>query len=161
MKKLIILSVMLTALSAQGQFLDRVSFNLQGGNNYDLYTPSRDKNVLDIPIRDMESFQSDMDVFAWNAGLGVTVATSPLWGISFDYSMGTLSGSNNSQYYRGDIQSMDFGLKFFASNLNRNSKNTPWRVIPSVSVSRNMFESNLYFLADNSLQNVVSGDVWG
>jgi len=161
MKKLIILSVMLTALTAQGQFLDRVSFNLQGGNNYDLYTPNRDKNVLDIPIRDMESFQSDMDVFAWNAGLGVTVATSPLWGLSFDYSMGTLSGSNNSQYYRGDIQSMDFGLKFFASNLNRNSKNTPWRVIPSVSVSRNMFESNLYFLADNSLQNVVSGDVWG
>jgi len=103
MKKIIVLTVMLTALTAQGQFLDRVSFNLQGGNNYDLYTPSRDKSVLDIPIRDMESFQSDMDVFAWNAGLGVTIATSPLWGLSFDYSMGTLSGSNNSQYYRGDI----------------------------------------------------------
>ena len=161
MKKLIILSLMIVSSAVSAQFLDRVSFNLQGGNNYDLYTPSRDKNILDIPIRDMESFQSDMDVFAWNAGLGVTVATSPLWGLSFDYSIGTLSGSNTSEYYRGAIQSMDFGLKFFASNLNRNSKETKWRVIPSVSVSRNTFESNLYFLADNSLQNVVNGDVWG
>ena len=148
-----------SALSAQ--VLDRLSIQLEGGNHFDLYTPWKDANLVDVPIMDFASFNSDKDVFAWNVSLGATYATTPLWGVYANYTLGTLSGSNVNQYYISEMSDAALGLKFFASNMNPTAAESPWRVTPFVGAMNTSYKTHLLFLQDNTVQNYLDESAWG
>ena len=108
MKKVILALTIAFSIQAQAQqkadalieeyITDRISLQVSVGNNFDLYQPLNDANLVLIPLRDFRSFYSGSDVFAWNLEGQAAVALNPVWSLYVGGSFGTMSGSNNTDY---------------------------------------------------------------
>ncbi len=166
MKKVILALTTVFCLQAQAQkadalideyITDRLTLQVSIGNNFDLYQPLNDANLVLIPIRDFRSFYSDYDVFAWNLEGQMSVALNPVWSLYAGASMGTMSGSNNTDYYRADMLSGDIGLKFNIANMRINRKRSRLTLVPLAGLSYNYFNSELFYLSDVTPQHSESG----
>ncbi len=166
MKKVILTLTTVFCLQAQAQkvdaliddyITDRLTLQVSIGNNFDLYQPLNDANLVLIPIRDFRSFYSDYDVFAWNLEGQMSVALNPVWSLYAGASMGTMSGSNNTDYYRADMLSGDIGLKFNIANMRINRKRSRLTLVPLAGLSYNYFNSELFYLSDVTPQHSESG----
>ena len=166
MKKVILALTTVFCLQAQAQkadalideyITDRLTLQVSIGNNFDLYQPLNDANLVLIPIRDFRSFYSDYDVFAWNLEGQMSVALNPVWSLYAGASMGTMSGSNNTDYYRADMLSGDIGLKFNIANMRINRKRSRLSLVPLAGLSYNYFNSELFYLSDITPQHSESG----
>ena len=166
MKKVILALTTVFCLQAQAQkadalideyITDRLTLQVSIGNNFDLYQPLNDANLVLIPIRDFRSFYSDNDVFAWNLEGQMSVALNPVWSLYAGASMGTMSGSNNTDYYRADMLSGDIGLKFNIANMRINRKRSRLTLVPLAGLSYNYFNSELFYLSDVTPQHSESG----
>ena len=170
MKKVILALTTVFCLQAQAQkadalideyITDRLTLQVSIGNNFDLYQPLNDANLVLIPIRDFRSFYSDYDVFAWNLEGQMSVALNPVWSLYAGASMGTMSGSNNTDYYRADMLSGDIGLKFNIANMRINRKRSRLTLVPLAGLSYNYFNSELFYLSDVTPQHSESGFALG
>ena len=170
MKKVILALTTVFCLQAQAQkadalideyITDRLTLQVSIGNNFDLYQPLNDANLVLIPIRDFRSFYSDYDVFAWNLEGQMSVALNPVWSLYAGASMGTMSGSNNTDYYRADMLSGDIGLKFNIANMRINRKRSRLTLVPLAGLSYNYFNSELFYLSDVTPQHSESGFAQG
>ena len=166
MKKVILALTTVFCLQAQAQkadalideyITDRLTLQVSIGNNFDLYQPLNDANLVLIPIRDFRSFYSDYDVFAWNLEGQMSVALNPVWSLYAGSRMGTMSGSNNTDYYRADMLSGDIGLKFNIANMRINRKRSRLTLVPLAGLSYNYFNSELFYLSDVTPQHSESG----
>lgn len=137
------------------------SVQIDGGILYDVYSPAKDQNIIDIPVEDMRSFYSEMDQFNPNINLQVTYAASPIWGWTAGYAVGNITGSNENDFYKASIGSFDAGIKFFSGNLNPQMNASKWSLTPTLLLSHSSFDSELYFKSDNSLQNTETGSAFG
>ena len=140
---------------------DRFSIQASLGNNFDLYQPLSDANLVLIPIRDFRSFYTEFDRFAWNLQGQVSYALNPVWNLYAGGSLGTMSGSNNTDYYRASLFSVDMGMKYNLSNIRIRPRKTRWQLLPLIGVTYNYFSSDLYYLFDETSQHTESGDVFG
>ncbi|MBL6659082.1 MAG: hypothetical protein ISP75_03005 [Cryomorphaceae bacterium] len=167
MKKVILALTIAFSIQAQAQqkadalieeyITDRISLQVSVGNNFDLYQPLNDANLVLIPLRDFRSFYSGSDVFAWNLEGQAAVALNPVWSLYVGGSMGTMSGSNNTDYYRASMLNADIGLKFNISNMRIKRKSSKLKFIPLAGLSYNYFESELFYLSDVSPQHSEKG----
>jgi outer membrane protein OmpA-like peptidoglycan-associated protein len=167
MKKVILALTIAFSIQAQAQkktdalieeyITDRISLQVSVGNNFDLYQPLNDANLVLIPLRDFRSFYSGSDVFAWNLEGQAAVALNPVWSLYVGGSMGTMSGSNNTDYYRASMLNADIGLKFNISNMRIKRKSSKLKFIPLAGLSYNYFESELFYLSDVTPQHSEKG----
>ena len=167
MKKVILALTIAFSIQAQAQkktdalieeyITDRISLQVSVGNNFDLYQPLNDANLVLIPLRDFRSFYSGSDVFAWNLEGQAAVALNPVWSLYVGGSMGTMSGSNNTDYYRASMLNADIGLKFNISNMRIKRKSSKLKFIPLAGLSYNYFESELFYLSDVTPQHNEKG----
>ena len=167
MKKVILALTIAFSIQAQAQqktdalieeyITDRISLQVSVGNNFDLYQPLNDANLVLIPLRDFRSFYSGSDVFAWNLEGQAAVALNPVWSLYVGGSMGTMSGSNNTDYYRASMLNADIGLKFNISNMRIKRKRSKLKFIPLAGLSYNYFESELFYLSDVTPQHSEKG----
>ena len=167
MKKVILALTIAFSIQAQAQkktdalieeyITDRISLQVSVGNNFDLYQPLNDANLVLIPLRDFRSFYSGSDVFAWNLEGQAAVALNPVWSLYVGGSMGTMSGSNNTDYYRASMLNADIGLKFNISNMRIKRKSSKLKFIPLAGLSYNYFESELFYLSDITPQHSEKG----
>ena len=166
MKKVILALSTVLCLQAHAQkadalideyITDRLTLQVSVGNNFDLYQPLNDANLVLIPIRDFRSFYSEYDVFAWNLQGQMSVALNPVWSLYAGASMGTMSGSNNTDYYRADMLTGDIGLKFNIANMRINRKRSRLTLVPLAGLSYNYFNSELFYLSDVTPQHSESG----
>ena len=167
MKKVILALTIAFSIQAQAQkktdalieeyITDRISLQVSVGNNFDLYQPLNDANLVLIPLRDFRSFYSGYDVFAWNLEGQAAVALNPVWSLYVGGSMGTMSGSNNTDYYRASMLNADIGLKFNISNMRIKRKSSKLKFIPLAGLSYNYFESELFYLSDVTPQHNEKG----
>ena len=166
MKKVILALSTVLCLQANAQkadalideyITDRLTLQVSVGNNFDLYQPLNDANLVLIPIRDFRSFYSEYDVFAWNLQGQMSVALNPVWSLYAGASMGTMSGSNNTDYYRADMLTGDIGLKFNIANMRINRKRSRLTLVPLAGLSYNYFNSELFYLSDVTPQHSESG----
>ena len=167
MKKVILALTIAFSIQAQAQqktdalieeyITDRISLQVSVGNNFDLYQPLNDANLVLIPLRDFRSFYSGYDVFAWNLEGQAAVALNPVWSLYVGGSFGTMSGSNNTDYYRASMLNGDIGLKFNISNMRIKRKRSKLKFIPLAGLSYNYFESELFYLSDVTPQHSEKG----
>ena len=167
MKKVILALTIAFSIQAQAQqkadalieeyITDRISLQVSVGNNFDLYQPLNDANLVLIPLRDFRSFYSGSDVFAWNLEGQAAVALNPVWSLYVGGSFGTMSGSNNTDYYRASMLNADIGLKFNISNMRIKRKSSKLKFIPLAGLSYNYFESELFYLSDVTPQHSEKG----
>ena len=167
MKKVILALTIAFSIQAQAQqktdalieeyITDRISLQVSVGNNFDLYQPLNDANLVLIPLRDFRSFYSGYDVFAWNLEGQAAVALNPVWSLYVGGSFGTMSGSNNTDYYRASMLNADIGLKFNISNMRIKRKSSKLKFIPLAGLSYNYFESELFYLSDVTPQHSEKG----
>ena len=167
MKKVILALTIAFSIQAQAQqktdalieeyITDRISLQVSVGNNFDLYQPLNDANLVLIPLRDFRSFYSGYDVFAWNLEGQAAVALNPVWSLYVGGSFGTMSGSNNTDYYRASMLNGDIGLKFNISNMRIKRKSSKLKFIPLAGLSYNYFESELFYLSDVTPQHSEKG----
>ena len=167
MKKVILALTIAFSIQAQAQqkadalieeyITDRISLQVSVGNNFDLYQPLNDANLVLIPLRDFRSFYSGSDVFAWNLEGQAAVALNPVWSLYVGGSFGTMSGSNNTDYYRASMLNGDIGLKFNISNMRIKRKSSKLKFIPLAGLSYNYFESELFYLSDVTPQHSEKG----
>jgi len=167
MKKVILALTIAFSIQAQAQkktdalieeyITDRISLQVSVGNNFDLYQPLNDANLVLIPLRDFRSFYSGSDVFAWNLEGQAAVALNPVWSLYVGGSFGTMSGSNNTDYYRASMLNGDIGLKFNISNMRIKRKRSKLKFIPLAGLSYNYFESELFYLSDVTPQHSEKG----
>ena len=167
MKKVIVALTIAFSIQAQAQqkadalieeyITDRISLQVSVGNNFDLYQPLNDANLVLIPLRDFRSFYSGSDVFAWNLEGQAAVALNPVWSLYVGGSFGTMSGSNNTDYYRASMLNADIGLKFNISNMRIKRKSSKLKFIPLAGLSYNYFESELFYLSDVTPQHSEKG----
>ena len=167
MKKVILALTIAFSIQVQAQqkadalieeyITDRISLQVSVGNNFDLYQPLNDANLVLIPLRDFRSFYSGSDVFAWNLEGQAAVALNPVWSLYVGGSMGTMSGSNNTDYYRASMLNADIGLKFNISNMRIKRKSSKLKFIPLAGLSYNYFESELFYLSDVTPQHSEKG----
>ena len=167
MKKVIVALTIAFSIQAQAQqkadalieeyITDRISLQVSVGNNFDLYQPLNDANLVLIPLRDFRSFYSGSDVFAWNLEGQAAVALNPVWSLYVGGSFGTMSGSNNTDYYRASMLNGDIGLKFNISNMRIKRKSSKLKFIPLAGLSYNYFESELFYLSDVTPQHSEKG----
>ena len=167
MKKVILALTIAFSIQAQAQkktdalieeyITDRISLQVSVGNNFDLYQPLNDANLVLIPLRDFRSFYSGSDVFAWNLEGQAAVALNPVWSLYVGGSFGTMSGSNNTDYYRASMLNADIGLKFNISNMRIKRKRSKLKFIPLAGLSYNYFESELFYLSDVTPQHSEKG----
>ena len=167
MKKVILALTIAFSIQAQAQqktdalieeyITDRISLQVSVGNNFDLYQPLNDANLVLIPLRDFRSFNSGYDVFAWNLEGQAAVALNPVWSLYVGGSFGTMSGSNNTDYYRASMLNGDIGLKFNISNMRIKRKRSKLKFIPLAGLSYNYFESELFYLSDVTPQHSEKG----
>ncbi|MGA0196001.1 MAG: hypothetical protein ACO3JP_00100, partial [Schleiferiaceae bacterium] len=87
----------------------------------------------------------------------MSVALNPVWSLYAGASMGTMSGSNNTDYYRADMLSGDIGLKFNIANMRINRKRSRLTLVPLAGLSYNYFNSELFYLSDVTPQHSESG----
>lgn len=162
MKSFALGMLLMTATTAFGQWSPNAwSVQVDGGLLYDIYSPGKDQNIVDIPVKDMRSFYSDLDQFNPNINLHVTYASSPLWGITAGYGFGTLTGSNETDHYKAQLHSFDAGIKFFSTNLNPAMDGSKWALTPQALLSYTNYTSELSFLSDGTLQNVENTGAFG
>ena len=167
MKKVILALTIAFSIQVQAQqkadalieeyITDRISLQVSVGNNFDLYQPLNDANLVLIPLRDFRSFYSGSDVFAWNLEGQAAVALNPVWSLYVGGSFGTMSGSNNTDYYRASMLNADIGLKFNISNMRIKRKSSKLKFIPLAGLSYNYFESELFYLSDVTPQHSEKG----
>lgn len=158
MKKYILfIGLLAFGTTAFGQAINRFSLQVEGGNHYDLFTPGKDVNIIDVPVVDMESLQGPNDRFDWNGAIGLNYASTPLWTLSAMYSQGGLSGSNGTEYYHGRIQSIETGVRLHIANLNPRAQGRKWNAVPYAFYTYNGYSSTLFFQADHSEQNKTAG----
>jgi outer membrane protein OmpA-like peptidoglycan-associated protein len=156
-KNVIALSLIASTFAASGQWINRFSLQVEGGNHYDLFTPGKDVNIIDVPVVDMQSLQGPNDRFDWNGAIGLNYSSTPLWTLTAMYSQGGLSGSNGTEFYLGSIQSVETGVRFHMANLNPRAQGRKWNTVPYLLYTYNGYASTLYFQADLSEQNQTSG----
>ena len=162
MRTVILGALLLSGVAASAQWAQNSwSVQIDGGLLYDVYSPGKDQNIIDIPVKDMRSFYSEKDQFNPNINLYLTYASSPLWGWTAGYGYGIMSGSNETDFYTARMHNFDAGLKFFSANMNPAMFGAKWSLTPMVLLSYTDFQSNLYFISDNSLQNIEDGAAFG
>jgi len=162
MRTVILGALLLSGVAASAQWAQNSwSVQIDGGLLYDVYSPGKDQNIIDIPVKDMRSFYSEKDQFNPNINLYLTYASSPLWGWTAGYGYGIMSGSNETDFYTARMHNFDAGLKFFSANMNPAMVGAKWSLTPMVLLSYTDFQSNLYFISDNSLQNIEDGAAFG
>jgi outer membrane protein OmpA-like peptidoglycan-associated protein len=152
--KLILAFVAITSM-ANAQWINSLSVQLEGGVNYDTYNPSKDNNIIDVPITDMRSYLSEMDGMNPTANIGVNYAFNSLFSWTAGFGYGAISGSNVSDYYTANLMVYDFGVRFHSSNLNPETAGSKWRFTPQAKLIYADFTSELYFKSDGSLQRIT------
>lgn len=153
--------MILGGVCAQGQIANRFQLSIGGGGHYDLYTPSNDANMGNVPIEDARSYNSSYDEINWMGQGRLTFMLSPTWGLYGEYTKGTLSGSSNETYYRNRLNEAALGVRFYPGNENRNHIGSHWNLVPMVGITHTWFDSELFFKGDNSLQNYLHTEAWG
>ena len=148
-----------TALNAQ--WINSLSIQAEGGLQYDTYNPGKDRNIIDVPVKDMQSWNSEIDGLNPNGALYVNYTLTPLFSWTVGGFAGTISGSNTSDYYQASLKGLDMGVRFHSSNLNPATFDSKWKFTPMAMISFNQYTSELFFLSDNSLQNIEDNNAWG
>lgn len=162
MRTAILGALLLSGVAASAQWAQNAwSVQIDGGLLYDVYSPGKDQNIVDIPVEDMRSFYSEKDQFNSNINLQLTYASSPLWGWTAGYGYGLMSGSNETDFYTARMHNFDAGVKFFSSNMNPAMDGAKWSLTPMVMLSYTDFVSELHFISDNSLQNIEDDAAFG
>ncbi len=143
-------ALMLSGLQAQEE-LNTWTIGLHAGHLYDLPFSGLDSKALGAD--DLEGLKGDNTEFDLGYGLYVEKQFTPMWGVQAGFTMGDMTGANETEFYEASITNLDLAVTYNFTNLLLDRDETKFSLFGKIGGSAMMYESERFFISDEDINS--------